>query len=64
MKRLDAYIDKYPTSADALFLRAQAHLNLDMPEAAAAEIYDIYGRRVTEPVKGGVYIINGKKVVK
>ena len=26
-------------------------------------VYDVYGRRVTEPVKGAVYIRNGKKVV-
>ena len=38
LKQLDAYIDKHPTSADALFLRAQAHFNLDMPENAAADV--------------------------
>lgn len=38
LKQLDAYIDKHPTSADALFLRAQAHLNLDMPENAATDV--------------------------
>ena len=26
-------------------------------------IYDLTGRRVLEPQKGGVYIVNGKKVV-
>ena len=26
-------------------------------------IYDLYGRPVNEPAKGGVYIIDGKKVV-
>ena len=26
-------------------------------------IYDLQGRRVLEPQKGGVYIVNGKKVV-
>ena len=26
-------------------------------------IYDLYGRRVDNPVKGGIYIVNGKKVV-
>lgn len=38
LKRLDVYIDKHPTSADALFLRAQAHFNLDMPENAATDV--------------------------
>ena len=27
------------------------------------EVYDVYGRRVAEPMKGVIYIINGKKVV-
>ena len=26
-------------------------------------IYDLNGRRVTEMTKGGIYIVNGKKVV-
>ena len=26
-------------------------------------IYDLYGRRVAQPVKGGIYIVNGKKVI-
>ena len=26
-------------------------------------IYDLYGRRVENPVKGGIYIVNGKKIV-
>jgi hypothetical protein len=29
---------------------------------AADQIFDLQGRRVTTPVKGGVYIVNGKKV--
>ena len=28
-----------------------------------SEIYDLYGRRVSAPAKGGVYIIKGKKVI-
>ena len=32
-------------------------------EEGTAEIYDLSGRKVAEPVKGGIYIINGKKVV-
>ncbi|MBQ7056756.1 MAG: hypothetical protein IJM84_02260, partial [Bacteroidaceae bacterium] len=27
-------------------------------------IFDLQGRRVTKPEKGGIYIINGKKVMK
>ena len=33
-------------------------------ENANAPIYDLQGRRVTKAQKGGVYIINGKKVIK
>ena len=33
-------------------------------EAENAEIYDLTGRRVKEITKGGIYIINGKKVIK
>ena len=32
-------------------------------EEGTTMIYDLNGRRVAEPVKGGIYIINGKKVV-
>lgn len=28
-----------------------------------AVLYDLYGRKVTTPVKGGIYISNGKKVI-
>jgi hypothetical protein len=30
---------------------------------ANGAIYDLYGRRVEKPIKGGVYIVNGKKVI-
>lgn len=33
------------------------------PNAAPAAIYDLSGRRVNNPVKGGVYIIGGKKIL-
>lgn len=33
------------------------------PENGATEIYDLSGRRVAQPQKGGIYIVNGKKVV-
>lgn len=32
-------------------------------ENGATEIYDLSGRRVAQPQKGGIYIVNGKKVV-
>ena len=28
------------------------------------EYYDLYGRKITRPVSKGIYIVNGKKVVK
>ncbi|WP_146739484.1 hypothetical protein [Pseudoprevotella muciniphila] len=33
------------------------------PSATPSAIYDLQGRRVAQPQKGGIYIINGKKVV-
>lgn len=33
-------------------------------ESKSNVIYDLQGRHVYEPLKSGVYIINGKKVVK
>lgn len=27
------------------------------------ELYDLFGRKVLNPVKGGIYIINGKKII-
>ena len=30
--------------------------------AQKSTIYDLQGRRVSNPVKGGIYIVNGKKV--
>ena len=26
-------------------------------------VYDLYGRKVDNPTKGGIYIVNGKKIV-
>ena len=37
--------------------------NIEAEEEGTTVIYDLSGRRVAEPVKGGIYIINGKKVV-
>lgn len=36
---------------------------IEAEKEGATEIYDLSGRKVVEPVKGGIYIINGKKVV-
>ena len=33
-------------------------------KAASETIYDIYGRKVSTMNRGGLYIINGKKVMK
>ncbi len=37
--------------------------NIEAEEEGTTEIYDLSGRKVAEPVKGGIYIINGKKIV-
>ena len=36
---------------------------LSISDSQFSIVYDLYGRRVANPVKGGVYIVNGKKVV-
>ena len=38
--------------------------SVDAKEVSNQIIYDLQGRRVTSPQKGGVYIIGGKKVIK
>ena len=59
-----------PQAAQAIRIRAkgegttsidngQLTIDNDLP----VEIYDLMGRRVSEPQKGGIYIVNGKKVV-
>ena len=35
----------------------------DIEDLGNGVIFDLYGRPVNEPAKGGVYIIDGKKVV-
>ena len=32
--------------------------------APAADVYDLQGRRVAQPTKKGLYIVNGKKYIK
>ena len=32
-------------------------------EQTSDYIYDLHGRRVMEPQKGSIYIVNGKKIV-
>ena len=36
---------------------------LSVSDSQYSIVYDLYGRRVANPVKGGIYIVNGKKVV-
>ena len=36
---------------------------LSVSDSQYSIVYDLYGRRVANPVKGSVYIVNGKKVV-
>ena len=38
-------------------------VNTDAAQQHADAIYDLQGRRVDKPMKGGIYIINGKKVL-
>lgn len=39
------------------------NINVDATQSHTDAIYDLQGRRVAKPMQGGIYIINGKKVV-
>mgnify|MGYP003198831344 CR=1 FL=1 len=39
------------------------NINVDGTQHHTDAIYDLQGKRVAKPMKGGIYIINGKKVV-
>ena len=39
------------------------NINVDATQPHTDAIYDLQGRRVAKPMQGGIYIINGKKVV-
>ena len=59
-----------PQAAQAIRIRAKGegttsidNGQLTMDNDLPVEIYDLMGRRVSEPQKGGIYIVNGKKVV-
>lgn len=56
-KRIQLYIiDDNPTGIETIPLAEE--------KAASETIYDIYGRKVSTMNRGGLYIINGKKVMK
>ena len=37
--------------------------SIEAPGSEYNVVYDLSGRRVEEPQKGGIYIVNGKKIV-
>ncbi len=39
------------------------NINVDATQPHTDAIYDLQGRRVAKPMQGGIYIINGKKVI-
>ena len=56
------------TASKSVSIRFDEGLTTDIDEVESEEngsqpIYDLSGRRVSKPAKGGIYIINGKKVV-
>ena len=47
-------------------VKGEGTTGIEHPETdnhSSASVYDLMGRRVMEPQKGGVYVVNGKKVV-
>ena len=63
-----AYMDATSLDKDAFALNfdtlATAISNAVLDNQSNATVYDLSGRRVMAPVKGGVYIQNSKKFVK
>ena len=65
-----AYIQDNGTAASRLYTvfnnadgSTTGIANLQLDADTQAEIYDLQGRKVAAPQRGGLYIINGKKVV-
>ena len=57
-----------PQAAQAIRIRAKGEGTTSIEDAEICNqnseiIYDLMGRRVSEPQKGGIYIVNGMKVV-
>ena len=66
-----AYLDfsANPTAAQSISIRFEGTTDIEMMESTvnsqpSTAIYDLLGRRVETMTKGGIYIVNGKKVVK
>ena len=38
--------------------------NLEVDADTRADIYDLQGRKVKNPKRGGIYIVNGRKMIK
>ena len=57
-----------PQAAQAIRIRAKGEGTTSIEDAEICNqnsgiIYDLMGRRVSEPQKGAVYVVDGKKVV-
>ena len=63
-----AYLDftANPTSAKSISIRFEGTTDIDsstLNPQPSTQIYDLMGRRVEAITKGGIYIVNGRKVV-
>ena len=64
-----AYLDfsANPTAAQSISIRFEGTTDIEhstLNLQPSTQIYDLFGRRVETMTKGGIYIVNGKKVIK
>ena len=62
-----AFLDIAPTSARELNIvfgdETTGIRSIDNGQLTMDNVYDLQGRKVAQPAKGGLYIVNGKKIV-
>jgi hypothetical protein len=66
-KAYKAYLPKTSATAASISLRLDGSTGIENAEVTIQDsesIYDLMGRRVVKMVKGGMYIVGGKKVLK
>ena len=66
-KAYKAYLPKTSATAASISLRLDGSTGIENAEVTIQDsesIYDLMGRRVVKMVKGGMYIVGGKKVIR
>ena len=66
LKANKAYLELEPIVANSISIRFEGTTDIEhstLNPEPSTQIYDLLGRRVEAMTKGGIYIVNGKKVV-